>query len=250
MGWFGSKIDDVKRMETEKDVDGLIELFWDPNGNHSEDEFISIVDALGTIGDERAVEPLIGVLEVEGWPENWYVRSWAAGALGKIGDTRAVEPLIKALGDNKDKDVFEAAAGALAQIGDARAVEPFIKALKQGRSDIVPFLEKMPPAAVGAEYERLELYDNAEEWYTSHGMLEEAAAARRKKAEMGAAKTEIHGDYVDDRDTIIKDSVISKSSIGAGGKSKAEQIKEIKELLDAGAISEEDYQKMKREIVG
>ena len=58
----------------------------------------------------------------------------------------------------------------------------------------------------------------------------------------------VHGDEI--TRTEIKDSVVSKSSIGAGGKSKAEQIKEIKELLDAGAISEEDYQKMKREIVG
>jgi uncharacterized membrane protein len=56
----------------------------------------------------------------------------------------------------------------------------------------------------------------------------------------------VHGDNI----TEIKDSVLNRSSIGAGGKSKAEQIGEIRELLDAGAISEEDYQKMKREIVG
>ena len=67
---------------------------------------------------------------------------------------------------------------------------------------------------------------------------------------MAAPKTEIHGDYVDDRDTIIQDSVVSKSNIGAGGKSKAEEIKEIKELLDSGAIDDGDYEKMKREIIG
>jgi|ETNmetMinimDraft_12_1059888.scaffolds.fasta_scaffold15153_5 voltage-gated sodium channel len=37
---------------------------------------------------------------------------------------------------------------------------------------------------------------------------------------------------------------------GTGGKSKAEEIKEIKELLDSGAINEDDYEKMKREIIG
>ena len=31
---------------------------------------------------------------------------------------------------------------------------------------------------------------------------------------------------------------------------KAEEIKEIKELLDSGAINEDDYEKMKREIIG
>jgi len=63
-------------------------------------------------------------------------------------------------------------------------------------------------------------------------------------------QTVVHGDYVDDRDTIIKDSVISKSSIGAGGKSKAEQIGEIKELLDSGAIDDAEFKQMKKEILG
>ncbi len=79
--------------------------------------------------------------------------------------------------------------------------------------------------------------------------IEEAARVRKLKAQMGSvrvAQKVVHGDEV----TEIRDSVVSKSNVGAGGKSKAEQIKEIKELLDAGAISEEDYQKMKREIVG
>ncbi len=96
-------------------------------------------------------------------------------------------------------------------------------------------------------------YDGAISIYEEIGAKKSAKRVRKLKAGQGRVKvdqTVIHGDYVDDRDTIVKDSVISKSSIGAGGKSKAEQIKEIKELLDAGAISEEDYQKMKREIVG
>ena len=93
-------------------------------------------------------------------------------------------------------------------------------------------------------------YDSAIHMWEELGENEEAARVRKLKADLAAPKTEIHGDYVDDRDTIVKDSVVNKSNIGAGGKSKAEQIKEIKELLDSGAISEEDYQKMKREIVG
>ena len=103
---------------------------------------------------------------------------------------------------------------------------------------------------VGEVYEELELYDDADEWYSSHGMLKEAARVRKLKADLAAPKTEIHGDYVDDRDTIVKDSVISKSNVGAGGKSKAEQIKEIKELLDSGAIDEDEFKQMKKEILG
>ena len=96
-------------------------------------------------------------------------------------------------------------------------------------------------------------YDEAIEIYEEINMPEEAARVRKLKAEQGAVKvdqTVVHGDYVDDRDTIIKDSVISKSNVGAGGKSKGEEIKVIKELLDSGAIDDDDYQKMKREIIG
>ena len=211
MGWFGSKKVDVERMEAEKDVDGLIEALGD---------------------------------------DDWTIRLFAATALGKIGDARAVEPLITAL-SNEDLNVRKGAAKALGMIGDARAVEPFIKALKQGRSDIVPFLEKMPPAAVGVEYERLELYDNAEEWYTSHGMLEEAAAARRKKAEMGAAKVfqkVVHGDEI--TTTTIKDSVVSKSNIGGGGEDKFTKLKELTVMKEKGLIDDDEFKQMKKEILG
>ena len=50
-------------------------------------------DALGTLGDKRAVKSLVGALGDEYWP----VRRAAAEALGKLGDTRAVEPLLAAL---------------------------------------------------------------------------------------------------------------------------------------------------------
>ena len=57
------------------------------------------------------------------------VRRGAAEALGKLGDTRAVEPLIEALGDGSEY-VRNSAAGALGKLGDTRAVEPLIEALE------------------------------------------------------------------------------------------------------------------------
>ena len=90
-------------------------------------------------------------------------------------------------------------------------------------------------------------YDEAIEIYEENNMPEEAARVRKLKVEQGAVKVEqtvVHGDYVDDRDTIVKDSVVSKSNIGAGGKSKGEQIKEIKELLDSGAMIEKSEDKL------
>jgi len=55
------------------------------------------------------------------------MRSGAAEALGRIGDARAVESLIKALND-ADGDVRRSAAEALGRIGEP-AVESLIKAL-------------------------------------------------------------------------------------------------------------------------
>jgi HEAT repeat protein len=65
-------------------------------------------EALGRIGDVRAVEPLLIALK-ESITD---VRNISAEALGKIGDARAIEPLITALDDNS-WNVRSAAARAL-----------------------------------------------------------------------------------------------------------------------------------------
>ena len=78
--------------------------------------------ALGEIGDSRAVEPLIKILN----DLNSNVRWAAAEALKKIGES-AVEPLIESL---KDEKIRILAAVALGEIGDFRAVEPLIESLK------------------------------------------------------------------------------------------------------------------------
>ena len=96
-------------------------------------------------------------------------------------------------------------------------------------------------------------YDEAIEIYESIDMPEEAARVRKLKAEQGAVKvdqTVVHGDYVDDRDTIVKDSVISKSNVGAGGEDKFTKLKELKEMLSEGLIDEDEFKQMKKEILG
>jgi HEAT repeat protein len=72
-----------------------------------------IANALGAIGDARAIELLIRIITDEnvGWdcgPEE------AVRALGKIGDERAVEPLIEAL---EDENIRDAAKEALKKLG-------------------------------------------------------------------------------------------------------------------------------------
>jgi len=71
-------------------------------------------EALGRIGDRRAVEPLIRVLS----NADSHVRESAAAAeaLGRIGSDRAVEPLKRTLND-ADRDVRSSAAQALDTLG-------------------------------------------------------------------------------------------------------------------------------------
>ena len=96
-------------------------------------------------------------------------------------------------------------------------------------------------------------YQRAIELYESIEMPEEAARVRKLIAEQSAVKvdqTVVHGDYVDDRDTIIKDSVVSKSNIGTGGDDKISKLEKIAEMKEKGLIDAAEFKQMKKEILG
>ena len=116
-------------------------------------------------------------------------------------------------------------------------------------------------AKLAGELEGLLRYKEAIDIWEELGRHDEAKRVRKKIRDEGRVKvdqTVVHGDYVDDRDTtyiddrdtIIKDSVISKSNIGAGGDDKFAKLKELKEMFDSGFISKEEMEEMKKEILG
>lgn len=72
-------------------------------------------EALGEIGDPRAVEPLITIVQDGSLRD---AHAFAATALGKLRDRRAIPPL-EALGASRDPDVREAARSALAALGES-----------------------------------------------------------------------------------------------------------------------------------
>jgi len=95
-------------------------------------------------------------------------------------------------------------------------------------------------------------YDSAIEIYEEMGEKEEAGRVRKLKAEQGAVKvdqTVVHGNYVDDRDTIVKDSVINRSNVG-GGSSKMQELKDLTEMKEKGLIDDDEFKQMKKEILG
>lgn len=73
---------------------------------------------------EAVVEPLARALK----DKEYRARAIAAEALGKIGDVRAIAPLTAALKDSEYK-VRAIAVEALGKIGDVRAIEPLTVAL-------------------------------------------------------------------------------------------------------------------------
>ena len=91
----------------------------------SEDDTLinAAAEALGEIGDERTVEPLINLLVSN--PKVTYATS---NALSKIKSKKSVEPIIKLL-KNDDKNIKRQSATILGNIGDKRAIEPLIETL-------------------------------------------------------------------------------------------------------------------------
>lgn len=89
-------------------------------------------ESLGRIGDPRAVEPLIAVIEDR--DGDWSVRARAAWSLGKLKDRRATGPLVAALADMVSH-VRLLAATALGEIGDP-AAEEALRSTAQHDSDL------------------------------------------------------------------------------------------------------------------
>ena len=163
------------RMGNERAVDPLIRALED------EDRYDEAIWGLVKIRNERTIEPLIRALKYEG---DWHILSQlkadrvrldAAETLAKIGKP-AVKPLIEALKDGaEDVAVRMKAAEVLGEIGDERAVEPLIQALK----DKDEFVRQCAAEALGeiGDERAVETLNQAlkDEW-----VREEAAKALKK----------------------------------------------------------------------
>ncbi|OGO33974.1 MAG: hypothetical protein A2Z16_15960 [Chloroflexi bacterium RBG_16_54_18] len=114
---------------------------------------LEIIRVLGCIGDNRAVEPLIGALKSKERPITLSrVRRSAAYGLGQLSDQRAVEPLMMALKD-LDKDVRGAALSALEQLGVPVQKEKEIESRKEveGHAYLVVLWSQTPPTGLEVE---------------------------------------------------------------------------------------------------
>ena len=115
----------VDKLKANRDVPGLIKAL-----GYQKDAAIrkGAAEALGRLGDPRAVRPLVVALG------DAPVRPTAVEALVAIGSV-AGESLVAALG-NQDPKVRKAAVMALGRIGDARAVEAVVAALEDQDGEV------------------------------------------------------------------------------------------------------------------
>jgi HEAT repeat protein len=83
----------LARLKATQAAPAIIPLLEDENERVRSDA----ADALGELGDLRAVEPLICALQNEGWEHDWSTNRRVVQALGKLGDPRAREALDEVL---------------------------------------------------------------------------------------------------------------------------------------------------------
>lgn len=88
------------------------------------------IRAISNYKDKKGIPALLYCLNDK--DANYKMRFMAAEALGTIGDENAVESLISIVSDENEKSVYvrESAATALGMIGDMRAVDTFLSILE------------------------------------------------------------------------------------------------------------------------
>jgi HEAT repeat protein len=89
--------------------------------------------ALGAMGRATQPDTMPRVLAIAtDASEHPFVRTHAIGALGRLGDSRATEPLLKILQGKDEPDITEAIP-ALGALGDKAAAEPLLALLEDAR---------------------------------------------------------------------------------------------------------------------
>lgn len=115
--------DGVARLLAEGSPDPVATHEGEDEDDESEDYVgAAAAYALGTIGDPRAVDPLMSIARDEG--RDWLVRGQAIWALGELGDPRAFDTVLCAL---DDPGCEPEALGALGGFQDDRALEVFAR---------------------------------------------------------------------------------------------------------------------------
>ena len=97
---------------------------------------VPAIQALGTMRDERAVDPLIQIIVSR---DDWACQMSAVAALAQIGDRRAVEPIIERLnqfGHGGSTEGKLSLINALGKLADARALSSLVRWVTDKSKDV------------------------------------------------------------------------------------------------------------------
>ena len=197
----------------------------------------TMVEALLNIG-YPAVSPLIEL----SYNGNRNERCLATKILGKIGDVKAVEPLNRVLQNDSLPDVKFSAAEALERIGGA-AVNPLINSLHNKDQTV----RKYATDALGFIGDKRALNSLI-------SLLEDQDKEVREKADKAIHRIcqKCNLDYLqvikESQNKTIRIIPEEKLNINKPG-DPLEKIKKLKELLDIGAITEEEFQMKKNKLM-
>ncbi len=130
----------LARLQRSEGYDLLVETLMHPSAYQREFAIL----ALGHLGDPRAVEHLLLLLEHE---QDDDLRDAAAEVLGSLGDTKAVGPLLDYLHKYHGNDVNVVVVEVLGRLHDPRAVPPLLEQLEgtepRSRAMIIEVLGKL-----------------------------------------------------------------------------------------------------------
>jgi HEAT repeat protein len=102
-------------------VEPLITLMQEPALHLRSSARSRIIKALGELGDRRAVEPLLRLLQEPGWELSTPEKRAAITVLGDFGDARAID-LLNSLLDKEEYNCIWVIE-ALSKIADQRALD-------------------------------------------------------------------------------------------------------------------------------
>jgi HEAT repeat protein len=135
--------------------------------------------SLGLLGDVKAVEPLLEVLNNSNGYFHSVVRCAAATSLAQLKDRRAVEPLLNAVHDPIAEASCEAIR-ALATLADPRAVAALVEVVRNSNGYFVNSVRRaavLGLAKLGGETAIAELTRVSADHAEDHVIREEATAA-------------------------------------------------------------------------
>ena len=142
----------AKAIANQKNTDVVSSLLYCLNNKNEHYKVrLACADSLGRIGDRFAVAPLIDVVKDED-EKSVYLRETAVSALGLLGDARALDPIVSILETkqgiiNKFTFLKERAIEALMKMGFGEDERVF-KALKNSRADESVQIRRMAGAAL------------------------------------------------------------------------------------------------------